>query len=175
LYQRDTPGYETEAIIPIDKNYNSWMYGSDQKDYIARKGQKIGFAADDVVFPTNVEHDVAIKVSYIDNVVGTLKLVYHNDIGPQQRTINTTGGDVVRTATFFVTAKFDATNFDYDFELQSETGKEVPVSFVRVIKTDIVQALSQAPYGGSNRSIPGLIKQTRDSHPFTTTETGACP
>ncbi len=159
LYQRDTPGYETQAVIPIDKNYNSWMYDTNKPyDYIARKGAKIGFAADDVVFPTNVEHKVAIKVSYIDNVVGTLKLVYHNNSGPQQKTINTTGGDVVRTATFFVTAKFDASGFNYDFELQSETGKEVPVSFVRVIKTDIVQAPSQAPYGGSNRSIPGLIE-----------------
>jgi hypothetical protein len=44
---------------------------------------------------------------------------------------------VVRTATFFVNAKFDASGFDYDFELQSETGKEVPVSFVRVIKAEI--------------------------------------
>jgi hypothetical protein len=159
LYQRDTPGYETQAVISIDKNYNSWMYDANKPyDYIARKGAKIGFAADDVVFPTNVEHKVAIKVSYIDNVVGTLKLVYHNNSGPQQKTINTTGGDVVRTATFFVTAKFDASGFNYDFELQSETGKEVPVSFVRVIKTDIVQAPSQAPYGGSNRSIPGLIE-----------------
>ena len=159
LYQRDTPGYETEAIIPIDKNYSSWMYDANKPyDYIARKGQKIGFAADDIVFPTNVEHEVAIKVSYIDNIVGTLKLVYHNNSGPQQKTIHTSGGDVVRTATFFVTAKFDASGFDYDFELQCEAGKEVPVSFVRAIKTDIVQALSQAPYGGSNRSIPGLIE-----------------
>lgn len=136
LYQRDTPGYETQAVIPVDKNYDSWMYdeSNSPEDYIARKGQKIGFAADDVVFPTDVEHSVAIKVSYIDNIVGTLKLVYRNIEGTQERTIHTTGGDVVRTATFFVNAKFDATGFNYDFELQSESGKEVPVSFVRVIK-----------------------------------------
>jgi hypothetical protein len=135
LYQRDSKGYETEAVIPIDKNYQSEWYGSDPKDYVARKGAKIGFAADDVAFPTNVEHDVAIKISYIDTIEGTLKLVYRNNSGLQERTINTTGDDVVRTATFFVTAKFDASGFDYDFELQSETGKEVPVSFVRVVKT----------------------------------------
>ncbi len=136
LYQRNTPGYETEAVIPVVKNYSSWMYDESNysEDYIARKGQKIGFAADDVVFPTDVEYDVAIKVSYIDNVSGTLKLVYHNDNGPQENTIITTGGDMVRTATFFVDAKFDASGFDYDFELHSEAGKEVPVSFVRVIK-----------------------------------------
>lgn len=136
LYQRDTPGYETQAVIPIDKNYNSWMYDETNhpNDYIARKGRKIGFAADDSVFATDVEHSIAIKVSYIDNVVGTLKLVYRNNSGQQEKTIHTKGGDEVRTATFFVTAKFDATGFNYDFELQSETGKEVPVSFVRVIK-----------------------------------------
>jgi hypothetical protein len=146
LYQRDTPGYETQAVIPIDKNYDSWMYSdSYPEDFIARKGEKIGFAADDVVFPTDVEHHVAIKVSYIDNVVGTLKLVYHNNSGMQQKTINTTGGDVVRTATFFVTAKFDATGFNYDFELQCEAGKEVPVSFVRVIKTVFVSGVNVNP------------------------------
>ena len=135
IYQRDTPGYETQAVIQIDKNYHSWIYDpSKPYDYIARKGQKIGFAADDVVFPTDVEQSVAIKVSYIDNVVGTLKLVYYNNSGPQEKTINTTGGDLVRTATFFVDTKFDASGFDYDFELHSEAGKEVPVSFVRVIK-----------------------------------------
>jgi len=42
LYQRDTPGYETQAAISIDKNYHSWMYEApkelfhDQIDYIAR-------------------------------------------------------------------------------------------------------------------------------------------
>ena len=135
LHQRDTPGYETQAVIPVDKNYDSWMYSeSYPEDLIARKGQKIGFAADDLVFPTDVEHSVAIKVSYIDNVTGTLKLVYRNNSGPQEKTITTTGGDVVRTATFFVDATFDASDFDYDFELHFEAGKEVPVSFVRVIK-----------------------------------------
>ena len=136
LYQRDTPGYETQAVVPVLKNYNSWMYDETNhpEDYIARKGQKIGFAADDVVFTTDIEHNVAIKVSYIDNVAGTLKLVYHNNSGPQEKTIHTSGGDVVRTATFFVEAKFDASGFDYDFELHSE--EEVPVSFVRVIKNE---------------------------------------
>jgi len=136
IYQRDLPGYETQAVIPVEKGYDSWMYDETlhPEDYIARKGQKIGFAADDIVFPTDIEHSVAIKVSYIDNVEGTLTLVYHNSNGLQEETIQTTGGDVVRTATFFVAAKFDASGFDYDFELHSEAGKEVPVSFVRVIK-----------------------------------------
>ncbi|MDG2254146.1 MAG: hypothetical protein P8L49_04250 [Opitutaceae bacterium] len=148
LYQRDTPGYETEAVIHIDKNYHSWMYKAskdqfrEQVDYIARKGQKIGFAADDIVFPTDSEHEVAIKISYIDDVVGSLKLVYRNDGGSQEKTIQTTGEDIVKTATFFVTAKFDASDFDYDFELQSEAGKEVPVSFVRVIKTSAKPPIS---------------------------------
>ncbi|MCK4920106.1 MAG: hypothetical protein KAS71_03615, partial [Bacteroidales bacterium] len=135
LYQRDAPGYETTAVVKMQHVRKMWMIEpGNYYDYIARKGKKMGFAADDNVFPTDVEHNVAIKVSYIDNVVGTLNLVYHNNSGLQERTINTTGGDVVRTATFFVNAKFDATGFNFDFELHSETGKEVPVSFVRVIK-----------------------------------------
>jgi uncharacterized protein YjdB len=137
LYQRDSKGYETEAVIPIDKNYQSEWYGSDPKDYVARKGAKIGFAADDVVFPTGVTHNVAIKISYHDNVAGTLKLVYTDGSGnTQERTITANGTDAIKTATFFVTAKFDATGFNYDFELQCEAGKEVPVSFVRVIKNE---------------------------------------
>ncbi|MBW2741100.1 MAG: hypothetical protein JRE64_20170, partial [Deltaproteobacteria bacterium] len=136
LYQRDTPGYETQAVVPIDKNYHSWMVPDNEPDYIARKGQKIGFAVDDVVFPTDNEHNVvAIKVSYIDNIVDTLKLVYHNNDGPKAKSIVTSGGDVVRTATFFVDAKFDASGFDYDFEIHS--GGDLPISFVRVIKTGI--------------------------------------
>lgn len=135
LYQRDTPGYETQAVIPVDKNYDSWMYDASMPyDYIARKGKKIGFAADDVVFPTDVEHNVAIKVSFWDGVAGSLKLVYHNNSGPQEKTISASGTDAIKTATFFIKAKFDATGFNYDFELHSD--EEVPVSFVRVIKNE---------------------------------------
>ncbi|MCK4919796.1 MAG: Ig-like domain-containing protein [Bacteroidales bacterium] len=87
-----------------------------------------------MVFPADVEHNVAIKVSFWDGVAGTLKLVYHNNSGPQEKTISASGTDTIKTATFFVTAKFDATGFNYDFELHSE--EEVPVSFVRVIKNE---------------------------------------
>jgi len=151
LYQRDSQGYETEAVIPVDKNYESWMYSASYpNDYIARKGKKIGFAVDDVVFPTDQENNVvAIKVSYIDNVVDTLKLVYHNSDGPKAKSIVTTSEDVVRTATFFINAKFDAEDLDYDFELH--TNGQLPVSFVRVIKTD---SASSVQIGGTDTMLP---------------------
>lgn len=164
IYQRDSPGYETEAVIPIDKNYSSWMYSDSYPyDYIARKGKKIGFAADDVVFPTDIEHNVAIKISFWDGVAGTLKLVYHDDSGPHEKSIVASGTDAIKTATFFLTAKFDAAGFNYDFELHSE--EEVPVSFVRVVKNEsnsvAVSGVTVSP-GSLNLKVgtSGVLKET---------------
>jgi hypothetical protein len=151
--------------------------GKDKNDYIARKGAKIGFAADDVVFPTGVTHNVAIKISYHDNVAGTLKLVYTDGSGnTQERTITANGTDAIKTATFFVTAKFDATGFNYDFELQCEAGKEIPVSFVRVVKIPpavaatgvIVTPPTLALELGENGQLTKAVQPTNASNQFVT-------
>jgi len=136
LYQRDAPGYETTPDIKMQHVRKMWMIADNKYyDYIARKGQKMGFAAADDVFPTDSIHDVALKISYYDGVPGTLKLVYTNCSGStEERTITTYGTDAIKTATFFINAKFDAAGYNFDFELQST--QEVPVSFVRVIKTE---------------------------------------
>ena len=47
-------------------------------DFIARKGKKIGFDVDDLMFPPG-EQRMAVKVSFYDGVSGTLKLVYENN------------------------------------------------------------------------------------------------
>jgi len=136
LYQRDAPGYETTAVLKMQHVRKMWMIEPDKYyDFIARKGRKMGFAADDVVFPVGTIHDVAIKISYYDGVAGTLKLVYTNGSGStEERTVTTDGTDAIKTATFFIHAKFEATGYNFDFELQS--AEEVPVSFVRVVKTN---------------------------------------
>ncbi|MCK4920960.1 MAG: hypothetical protein KAS71_07935, partial [Bacteroidales bacterium] len=100
LYQRDAPGYETTAVLKMQHVRKMWMIEPDKYyDYIARKGKKIGFAADDVVFPAGTIHDVAIKISYYDGVTGILKLIYTNGSGSiEERTITTFGTDAIKTA-----------------------------------------------------------------------------
>lgn len=136
LYQRDAPGYETTPALKIDQAIQMWMVQPGKYyDFVARKGKKIGFNVDDRLF-TPGEQKMAIKVSYYDGVAGTLKLVYKNEGGVQQDSIKALGEDKIRTATFFINAYTSDTNFDHDFDFILESEEEVPVSFVRVIKTE---------------------------------------
>jgi len=157
LYQRDAPGYETTPALRIQQAIQMWMVQQNMYyDYIARKGKKIGFDVDDQLFPGG-EQAMALKVSFYDGVPGTLKLVYENNLGIQQDSVVTNGTDQIRTVTFFINARLEAEDLNFDFELHSE--EEVPVAFVRVIKTEPSYVnTDQSPFGGTNRTIPGLIE-----------------
>jgi uncharacterized protein YjdB len=162
LYQRDLPGYETTPAIKVPTAKDLWFADNTKPyDFTARKGKKMAFNVDDRLFPKG-EQSMAIKVSFYDGVAGSLKLVYENDLGIQEDSVVTTGIDQVRTATFFITARMDTSlgeqdSLSHDFELHSEA--EVPVFFVRVIKTKNQYInTDQQPYGGTMREIPGLIE-----------------
>ena len=63
-------------------------------------------------------------------------LVYKNEGGVQEDSVKALGEDKIKTATFFIKAYASDTNFDHDFDFILESEEEVPVSFVRVIKTE---------------------------------------
>lgn len=159
IYQRDAPGYETTPALKIEQAIQMWMVQEGKYyDYVARKGKKIGFDVDDRMFPGG-EQRMAVKVTFYDGVPGALNLVYKNNTGLKSDSVITHGTDSIRTATFFINARLDDTGFDneYDFILESE--EEVPVLFVRVIKTEeIYENTDQLPYGGIKRSIPGIVE-----------------
>lgn len=157
VYQRDAPGYETTPYLKVQHPIEAWMVKPEMfYDFIARRGKKMGFAVDDNLFPPG-EQTMAIKISYYDSIAGTLKLVYRNNAGMQEKVITTLGEDKVKTATFYIDARLDATGMDFDFELHS--AEEVPVIFVRVIKTkENYTNNDQQPYQSVKRTIPGIIE-----------------
>jgi len=159
LYQRDAPGYETTPDLKIQHAIKMWMVQEDRYyDFIARKGKKMGFDVDDRLFPGGGQ-SMAVKVTFYDGVAGTLKLVYENNLGRQADSVVATGMDTLRTATFFIDARMDDTGFDYGYDFVLESEEEVPVAFVRVIKTEeTYENTDQSPYGGVIRTIPGIIE-----------------
>jgi len=159
LYQRDEPGYETQPVLKIQQPRIMWMIENNKYyDYIARKGEKMGFNIDDRMFPKG-EQAMAIKVSFLDSVPGTIRLKYATNDGVKTDSVESTGENKIRTATFFINARMDDTGFDHDFDFILESEEEVPVSFVRVIKTETEYiSNNQLPYEGMNRIIPGTIE-----------------
>lgn len=135
ICQRDEPGYETTPVLKIHHPIQMWMVEPNKYyDFVARKGKKIGFKVDEGLFSEG-EQAVAVKISFYDGVEGKLKLVYQNNKGKQGTSVMTTGEDKIRTATFFINAQMVDTDFEYDYDFVLESDEEVPVAFVRVIKT----------------------------------------
>jgi len=133
LYQRDSEGYETQAVLPIPTSPNHWMMApGHDKDLIARAGTRIGFAVDDRFLPETPQ-SVTFKITFHDGVRGTMNLVYEGASGRVQYPIIATGNDVIRTATVHTTVLFKAKGLAYDFEIHSP--EKVPVSIVRVIRS----------------------------------------
>ena len=133
LYQRDSEGYETEAVLPVSMPVRQWMIANGRDtDLIARAGKKMGFAVDDRFLPETPQ-PVTFKITFYDGVKGTLNLVYQNGTGTVSYPIVSTGEDVMRTATVHTTALFKAKDFAYDFEIYSP--EKVPVSIVRIVKS----------------------------------------
>lgn len=135
LYQRDATGYETSPVVKINHPIKMWMVEPGKYyDYIARKGKRIGFDLDDNFLPGGL-HSLAVKISYFDGDEGSFNLVYRDNRGIQVRTITTTGKDQVKTATIFIKARINDSGADTNFDFEIHSEEEIPVSFIRVIKT----------------------------------------
>lgn len=148
LYQRDEPGYETTPALKVPTAKQLW-YADENKpyDFTARSGKKIGFYVDDRMFPDG-EQPIAIKVSFYDGIQGKIKLNYQTSKGIQSDSVVSHGEDIVRTATFFINARMDEPGFDHDFDFILESDAEVPVCFVRVIKTEATFKEPSIPVSG---------------------------
>ena len=133
LYQRDSEGFETEPAMRVDHAIKMWMVdGEKNYDFVARRGQRIGLAIDDR-WCGDAPVDVAIKVTYFDVGRGTFQLV----TGGQVRTVELTGTEQVKTATFFLRqVEFSSHTVDYDLIFEG-LESEPTISFVRVIRLDM--------------------------------------
>lgn len=135
LYQRDSPGYETEPAVRIEHPIMMWMMQPGKYyDYIARTGKRIGFDIDGRFATGN---SVAIKVTYIDNANGELVLKYKSaDKSIHYRRSALSGDGKLKTATFFLddfSKKEKEGAYDFTIEAGCKT-EAVTVSMVRVIK-----------------------------------------
>ncbi len=137
LYQRDREGCETTPAVRIPHALKRWWLRDEKKpyDYVARTGKRIGFAVDDR-FLSGRAQSVAVKVTWYDGHGGQWRLAYRQD-GEDKETppVTATGTDTFKTATFFLTADFVARDTDYDLEILVDG--RTPVSFVRVIMTQV--------------------------------------
>lgn len=132
LYQRDQPGFETTPVVPISNEpVGLWMV-REKIDHMARQGSKIGFAIDDR-FVSDTPTPVAVKVSYIDQIAGSMSLYYRSPAGSQSRKFQLFGDGKLRTTTIIVddlVAPAEGVNYDMVFYAPNEA----VVSKVRVVK-----------------------------------------
>ncbi len=136
LYQRDSPGFETNPAVKIDHPIKMWMVQPDRNfDCIARQGKQIGLAVDDR-WAGGGPVDIAVKTTYFDQGAGTIDIGLRTRNGPITKQILMTGTGKLKTATVFVKdAVFPAKKMDYDLTFKS-TEAEAVLSFVRIIRLD---------------------------------------
>lgn len=137
VFQRDLPGYPTQAVNRFDHGYNAVNADPDRRfDMVGRKGKMFGFGVDDNFIAPRVGAKVTIKLTYMDKGIGSLRLRYSKDGKEMSESINKTNSGKIKTATFFINnAMFNATGYNPDFFVDGE-GKEVELFFVRVVKTE---------------------------------------
>jgi hypothetical protein len=137
LYQRDAKGYETEPAMKIQQPIKMSAVQVDRYyDYIARSGKKIGLDIDDRWAAAKKE--IALKVSYFDNYVGTLNLVCNANQKKVLKTQKLHGDGKLKTVTFFIEdLKPNSLEHNFDFALQAgENTKSIVVSIVRGIRAE---------------------------------------
>jgi len=137
LYQRDAKGYETRPAVRINHPIKMWMVENDKNyDHIARTGKRIGFDIDDRW--DEQKGAVAIKVTYFDNVKGSLEFISKSGNGTVQKLLSLRGDGKLRTTTFLLDdMKANGLDHGYDFVLQAGNGtREITVSMVRVIELE---------------------------------------
>ncbi|WP_242155516.1 hypothetical protein [Aestuariivivens sediminis] len=133
VYQRDSPGYATKPVAKIHHPIKMWMVQPDRYyDYVARKGNKIGFDIDDDFLSTNIKF--AVKISYLDVDNGNWSLVFQGEKGPEKKTIKNKNTGNIKTVTFFITANFENKTRPFDLEILGEGDFEPTISFLRIIK-----------------------------------------
>jgi hypothetical protein len=141
LYQRDRPGFETEATLKIEQPPNMWMvHDGKEYDCIARKGKKIGLTVDPRWLINHKNNEVAIKITYLDDSAGNMLVHYNTSRGKQVASIPLIEDDELKTATLFVKDlslkresdfNHEENHFDLEFE---HSENEITLSFVRIIK-----------------------------------------
>ncbi|MFR9523600.1 MAG: hypothetical protein SNH94_03405 [Rikenellaceae bacterium] len=136
LYQRDKEGYRTEPAIKIPHaiKMHHILEGKNY-DYIARRGAKIGFYADDRFD----EHKgkKAIKITYFDQKAGQMTLKYRDRKGIVKiASITLLGDDKLKTATLIIDeVSLTSTPDSFDFTLEAQGGaSDICVSMVRIVK-----------------------------------------
>ncbi|MHC4122341.1 MAG: hypothetical protein ACYSSI_02105 [Planctomycetota bacterium] len=132
LYQRGKKGYETEPAVRVDLPEQMFMHPPQKRyDYIARKGNKIGFDIDDRFLKVGCEK-LAVKITYHDIGNGKLAMLYPSQKGLEKRFIQCRSTEQIRTVTLFLdNADFSVNTMEYDLVIQ---GNPAVVSFVRIIK-----------------------------------------
>lgn len=137
LYQRDSPGYETEPAIKVEHPIKMWMIQDDKRyDFIARKGTKIGFNIDDRWEVQKQEKQLAIKITYFDNDSGKLILRYKTKKGILNKEQVLQNDGALKTVTFFINGLINnSAGNGYDFILENkDVHKTITVTMVRIIK-----------------------------------------
>ena len=135
VYQRDSPGYETEPAVKIGHAIKMWMVRDDRRyDYVARTGAKIGFDVDGK-FLRGRNRKIAVKISYFDFGKGKFALEYNSGGEVGRRVVECADSGKVRTATFFITADFlKNMKLKHDLEITGIDGYKPTISMLRVVK-----------------------------------------
>lgn len=137
LYQRDRVGYETEPAMKIPHAIRmGQIHLGKNHDYIARRGAKIGFYADDRFD----EHKgkKAIKITYLDEKAGKMVLKYKDKKGrANSSTVELCGDNCLKTSTIILDniSLVAPTAEEFDFTLEAQGGaSDICVSMVRIVK-----------------------------------------
>ena len=136
LYQRDSEGFETEPALKINRAIKMWMVqpGNDF-DYIARKGERVGFDIDDRWLKKNTNKKFAVKITYLDNTNGKMKLHYKFNSRDVFSSEKLTNDNKIKTATFIVNdIDSNALENNYDFIVSAnKEASNITISMVRVV------------------------------------------
>lgn len=103
-------------------------------DFVARKGQKIGFDIDDEFLAS--DQKFVVKISYMDIENGEWSLIFQGKKGIEKRSLKNSNTAQVKTASFFINADFQNKELYFDLEIHGEKGFEPTISFVRIIKLE---------------------------------------
>lgn len=134
VYQRDVPNYETTPVVKINQPIEMWMVQPGKYyDFIARKGNKIGFDVNDEF--TAHHKEFAVKISFLDVDDGSWSLMYNGQKGVEKKIIKNENTGKIKTATFFIKPNFETKKMLFDLEIHGENNFEPTVSFLRIIKT----------------------------------------
>ena len=133
VHQRDAPGYETKPVIKIDHPIKMWMVEPHMYyDFVARKGNKIGFDINEDFL--SEKNQFAVKISYLDVDKGNWSLVFNGKNKIEKKSVKNEDTGKIKTVTFFITGDFKNKTMPFDLEIHGEGDFNPTISFLRVIK-----------------------------------------